>query len=284
MQEETAKTGKKGNTAILIAGIGAKTECIVSAGSKNERDSHNGAASALRRAVEKEFPDCEVREAFTGRRKSDVSETVLEIVLEKAASDGINNLVVQPMYLMKGYKYIDLVKFLENCKEKFSRVAVGAPLLSEDADFTATARAITERTAKYDDGETAVCFVGHGTAAASHIVYWKMQEALRVAGHENYYIGTIKEKPISGDVAAILREKSTYKRVVLAPLMITAGLHAWGDIAGEGADSWKSILRREGYSVEYIPEGLGEIPAVRDLYVEHVRQAVTAISSGNLWG
>jgi sirohydrochlorin cobaltochelatase len=39
-------------------------------------------------------------------------------------------------------------------------------------------------------------------------------------------------------------------------------------------DSWKTILENEGYEVECVLEGLGQIPAVRDIYVEHVQAAM----------
>ena len=43
-------------------------------------------------------------------------------------------------------------------------------------------KAITDATAEYDDGETAICFMGHGTEADSNEVYQKMQDKLTDAG------------------------------------------------------------------------------------------------------
>ena len=68
--------------------------------------------------------------------------------------------------------------------------------------------------------------------------------------------------------------QGSYERVVLQPLMIVAGDHAVNDMAGDEEDSWKSVLEREGYKVVCVLEGLGQIPAVRDIYVEHVQAAM----------
>lgn len=53
---------------------------------------------------------------------------------------------------------------------------------------------------------------------------------------------------------------------------------------GEEDDSWKSVLQSEEYEVECILEGLGQIPVIQDLYVEHTKEALTAIFSDNLSG
>ena len=44
--------------------------------------------------------------------------------------------------------------------------------------FKAVIQAITDATKEYDDGETAICFMGHGTEADSNQVYAKMQDML----------------------------------------------------------------------------------------------------------
>lgn len=61
------------------------------------------------------------------------------------------------------------------------------PLLTSDEDFQSVAGAITQATAQYDDGDTAICFMGHGTEVESNQVYGQMQQVLKEAGHDNYY-------------------------------------------------------------------------------------------------
>ena len=103
-----------------------------------------------------------------------------------------------------------------------------------------------------------------------------MQEKITAAGFENYYIGTVEAEPGLEDVIAAMKEKGTYKKVVLAPLMVVAGDHANNDMAGDDDDSWKSILEKEGFEVECILEGLGQNASIRQIYTDHTRAAVDA--------
>ena len=175
---------------------------------------------------------------------------------------------------MKGYEYTDLKEALQEYAGRFEKIVLAEPLLSSDEDYEAVIQAIVDRTSEYDDGETAICFMGHGTEADSNAVYAAMQEKITADGHENYYVGTVEAEPSIDDVLKALKEKGTYKRVILEPLMVVAGDHANNDMAGDETDSWKSVLEKAGFEVECVIEGLGQIPAIQDIYVEHTRSAV----------
>lgn len=60
--------------------------------------------------------------------------------------------------------------------------------------------------------------------------------------------------------------------MILRPLMVVAGDHANNDMAGEDADSWKSMFEAAGFdSVTAQIAGLGSIQAVQELYVAHTQ-------------
>ena len=65
-----------------------------------------------------------------------------------------------------------------------------------------------------------------------------------------------------------------YTKVVLRPLMVVAGDHAWNDMAG---DSWKSLFTAAGFAVETQMTGLGSVPGVQQLYVDHTGAAMAAL-------
>ena len=264
------------NSAILVVSFGTSFN-----------DSRDMTIGAIENAIAEAMPEYEVRRAFTSQIIIDVlkERDGLEIdnveqALDKAVTDGIKELIVQPTHLMNGYEYHDLAKTLTDYLDKFDKIVLAEPLLMSDADFDGVIKAMTENTASYDDGETAICFMGHGTEAASNVVYGHLQDQLVAAGHENYYVGTVEGIPTLDDVVAALKAKGIYKKVVLQPLMVVAGDHANNDMAGSEEDSWKSVLEKEGYKVTCVIEGLGQYEAIQNLYVQHLQ---TAISSGEVF-
>ncbi len=263
-----------GDQAILVVSFGT-----------SYNDSRELTIGGIEKAIADKFPEYEVRRAFTSqiiidklKERDGLEIDNVEEALDRAVADGIKTLVVQPTHLMNGFEYTDLADELADYEDKFEQVVLAQPLLSSDEDFDAVIAAITEKMASYDDGETAICFMGHGTEADSNVVYATLQEKLTEAGYENFYIGTVEATPSLDDVRAALSEKGTYTKVVLEPLMVVAGDHANNDMAGDEEDSWKTVLTDDGYEVECILEGLGQVPAVQDIYVAHTQAAVDSLA------
>ena len=153
------------------------------------------------------------------------------------------------------------------------KIVIGKNLLSSDADFTEVATIVHDATAQYDDGETAIIFMGHGTEHDSNSVYPKMQETFNKLGYENYYIGTVEAEPSLEDVVQAAKDGG-YKKVVLEALMIVCGDHANNDMAGDEEDSWKSTFEAEGFEVECILKGLGEFEGIQQLIVQHAQESM----------
>ncbi len=247
-------------------------------------DSLDATIGAIETAIQDQFPQYEVRRAFTSqiiidklKERDNLEIDNVTQALDRAAADGIKNLIVQPTHLMDGLEYNDLKKELDQYKDSFDQISLGEPLLSSDDDFSKVITAITDATKEYDDGKTAIVFMGHGTEAESNHVYADLQTKMTDAGFDNYYIGTVEATPTLDDVKKALKKKGSYQKVVLEPLMVVAGDHANNDMAGDEDDSWKSVLTKEGYEVECLLRGLGEIEAIQDLYVAHAQAAVDAL-------
>ena len=65
------------------------------------------------------------------------------------------------------------------------------------------------------------------------------------------------------------------RRAVLRPLMVVAGDHANNDMAdADDPESLAGMLSARGIDVECQVEGLGQLPAIRALYVEHAHMIV----------
>lgn len=263
-------------------GIGEKELLVVSFGT-SYNDSRRLSVGGIEGALEAAFPDWSVRRGFTSQiiidhvrsRDGELIDNVEE-ALDRAIENGVKTLVVQPTHLMDGFEYNDLADALAGYADAFERVALGAPLLTTDDDFSRVADAIAEATKEYDDGETAICFMGHGTEAESNAVYAKMQQVLQDKGCTNVFIGTVEATPSVEDVLGMVQAGS-YKRVVLEPLMIVAGDHANNDMAGDEEDSWKSVFAGAGYEVLCVLRGLGEMEAIQTLFVEHAQAAIDTL-------
>lgn len=263
--------------------IGENELLVVSFGT-SFNDNRVATIGAVEDAMEAAFPDYSVRRGFTAqiiidhveRRDGEVIDNFGE-ALDRAVENGVKNLVVQPTHLMNGLEYADVEAELAEYADAFEKVALGAPLLTTDEDFATVEKAITDWTADYDDGETAIVFMGHGTEADSNEVYGKMQDLLTADGFENYFVGTVEATPSLDDVLAKVQAGS-YKKVVLEPLMIVAGDHANNDMAGDEDGAWKKTFEDAGYEVECLLRGLGENEAIQDLLIEHAQAAIDSLA------
>ena len=258
-------------------------ELLVLSFGTSYNDSRRLTIGAIEGDLEKAFPDFSVRRGFTAniiidhvQRRDNILIDDVDAALERAVNNGVKNLVVQPTHLMHGLEYDELVEEVGNYSDAFDQVVFGEPLLNSDDDFARVEKAITEWTASYDDGETAICFMGHGTEADSNEVYQKMQDLLTKDGYTNYFVGTVEAQPSLDDVLAKV-QAGDYKRVVLEPLMVVAGDHANNDMAGDEDGSWKKTFEDAGYEVECLLRGLGENEDIRAIYVDHAKAAIDSL-------
>lgn len=253
-------------------------------------------------ALQEAYPDWSVRRAFTAQiiinhvqaREGEFIDN-MDQALERAVSNGVKNLIVQPTHLMHGAEYDELAAAVENYQDQFESVKIAEPLLGEvgaDADTLnddkkAVAEALTAEAVKgagYDSLEaakedgTAFVFMGHGTSHAAKVSYTQMQAQMKDLGYENVFIGTVEGEPEETACEAVIEAVSEagYTTVVLRPLMVVAGDHANNDMAGEDEDSWLSMFEASGKfdSVETQIAGLGSIDAVKELYVAHTKAAM----------
>ena len=260
-----------------------ETELLVVSFGTSYNDNRRETIGAIEKAMQAAFPELSVRRGFTSqiiidhvnKRDGEKIDNVTE-ALDRAVDNGVKTLVVQPTHLMNGLEYNDLKDELAGYSDSFEKIAFGEPLLTSDEDFQKVADAIVEVTKEYDDGETAICFMGHGTEAESNQVYSKMQQVLTDGGHKNYFVGTVEATPSLEDVIAAVKE-SGCKKVVLRPLMIVAGDHANNDMAGDEDGSWKTEFEKAGFEVTTVVEGLGSIPAIQDILVAHAQAAADSI-------
>lgn len=276
--------------------IGENELLVVSFGT-SFNDSRAQDIGGIEKALQEAYPDWFVRRAFTSQiiinhiqaRDGEKIDN-MEQALERAVENGVKNLVVQPTHLMHGAEYDELRDTLSQYEEQFDTVKVAEPLLGEvgddaavvNQDKEATIKAVMNeaiKTAGYEDLDTAkedgtaFVFMGHGTSHTAKVSYRQIQTQADQLGYDNVFIGTVEGEPEETACENIISDvkEAGYKKVILRPLMVVAGDHAYNDMAGEDEDSWVSRFQASGYfdSVDTQIAGLGAVKGIQDIYVAH---------------
>ena len=275
--------------------IGENEILVVSFGT-SFNDSRVADIKGIEDALQEAYPDWSVRRAFTAQiiinhiqaREGACIDNV-EQALERAAANGVKNLVIQPTHLMHGAEYDEVMETVDAYRDKFETVSVAEPLLGEvgndatviNEDKKAVAEIVTAEVVKdagYDNIEaanedkTAFVFMGHGTHHTAMVTYAQMQTQMNELGYDNVFIGTVEgDEAFSADAIIEKVAAAGYTKVVLRPLMVVAGDHANNDMAGTEEDSWYAMFTASGKfeNVDTQIKGLGQIEAIQQIYVDH---------------
>ncbi len=246
--------------------------------------SRNLTIGAIEKAIGDAYPDYQIRRAFTAQiiidklaERDGLRIDNIEQAMDRLVLDGVKEVVIQPTTVMSGYEYDDVIAAIGPYADKFESMKVGKPLLTDDSDYETVTNLISEATADVRADDTAILWMGHGTHHAANATYPKLEELLHAKGCTNDYVGTVEGGVLIEDLQVTLKELGL-KKVVMRPFMIVAGDHANNDMAGDDPESWKTILTNDGYTVETIIEGLGQIKGIQDLFVKHVRDAMDSES------
>lgn len=261
----------------------AKPVILVTSFGTSFNTSRHITIGAIEADIREHYPDYDVRRAFTAdtiidilKERDGVEIDNVTEALDRVVADGVTELIVQPTHLMAGYEYTDLSDALEEYKDKIATISLGEPLLTSDDDYANVAKAIMDDMARYDDGQTAIVLMGHGTEHEANADYATMQAKFDELGAKQYFVGTVEASPTCADVIAAA-QAAGYIKAVLRPLMVVAGDHANNDMADtEDPESWASQFIAAGFQVESCLEGLGQISAIDDIYVSHVADAIAA--------
>ncbi|MGN1014635.1 MAG: sirohydrochlorin cobaltochelatase [Butyricicoccus sp.] len=279
-----------------------ENEILVASFGTSFNDSRVSDIGGIEKALQEAYPDWSVRRAFTAQiiinhiqaRDGEKIDNMQQ-ALERAVDNGVKNLVVQPTHLMHGAEYDELCEAVAEYEDQFESVTIAEPLLGEvgddatvvNEDKKTVAKALTAAAveeAGYDslkDAEkdgAAFVFMGHGTAHIAKVSYSQMQTQMDELGYDNVFIGTVEGEPEETSCEAVAEAvaEAGYKKVILRPLMVVAGDHANNDMAGDDADSWKSMFTATGDfdSIDTQIAGLGSISEVQDIYVAHTAAAI----------
>lgn len=269
-ETSSSKTvGDASKQAILVVSFGT---------SYNE--TREATIGAIEKEIETSFPDYDVKRAFTSqtiidklKERDGLEIDNVEGAMQKLVDEGYGTLIVQPTHVMNGFEYDEMIEECKPYEDKFAKISYGKPMLTSNEDYEKVVAAVASETPQMKADDTAVVFVGHGTEHFANATYAALSYRFNELGYKNTFVGTVESFPDMDDVKAKLKD-SGVKKVTLLPFMIVAGDHATNDICGEEEGSWYTELKKEGYEVEGVKKGLGEYEGLRQIFVDHVQEAI----------
>lgn len=261
-----------------------KALLIVSFGS-SFIDNRAASIDATEDALVEAFPAYDKFTAFTSeiiidiyKDRDNIEYLTVGQQIEAIYKAGYGQVLVVPTHVINGAEFDEMNEALEPFEDKFANYTVSTPLLTSIDDYSTVAQAMNMEFPETDD-QTAIVLMGHGTHHHANSAYGTLDYIFKHNGNENVYVGTVEGMPEFDDVLADISANG-YEKVILMPLMIVAGDHAHNDMAGDEEDSWKVMFKSEGFDVEYIMKGLGELPAIQQLFVQHAKDALAGSHEG----
>ena len=226
---------------------------------------------AINAKMKAAFPGVEFREAWTSRiilrklKERGIKRLNPAEALILLHEEGYTHVLVQSTNIIEGMEMKELRREVESLSLNFKDIRIGNPLLYAPEDYEVVANALAGAIDKVFPGGQKL-LVGHGTSDPATASYAMFDYLLKATGHRSYHVGTVEGYPSYDDALRLLKT-SKVRMVTLVPFMFVAGDHARNDIAGD----WKEELEKQGFKVNLYLKGLGENPAVQDLFIDHAR-------------
>lgn len=247
-----------------------KKAILVTSFGTSHRDTREKCLDSIQKEVAEKYGSENVERVYTSgiiRRIIEKNEGVhifdQEEGLKVLKDKGFEEIITMSLHILDGIEYSKL-------DDKFGKIS--KPLLADDEDF----KKIVENKEFNDlEGNDAIVFMGHGTESEADYAYQKLQDEYLKAGKNNIFIATVEGKVTIEDIIEKMKEKD-FKRILLKPLMIVAGDHAKNDMSSDDEDSWKTMLKNEGYEVTSVLKGMGEYKFIREMFMDKLEAVYLA--------
>lgn len=223
---------------------------------------------AINQKAREQFPQMEIREAYTSRiimrilNKRGIRKLNPVEALAQLKAEGYTHVIVQSTNIIDGIEMESLRKDLDLMRPLFKEIRLGMPLLYSPEDYKQVIDCLAEK----GQEKTFTILVGHGTYTPATAQYAMLDYMLQAEGHTDFAVGTVEGYPTFDNAISRAQAKKKIKQVQLIPFMFVAGDHAKNDIAGD----MKEALEKKGYKVSVRMEGLGENPAIQQIYIDHI--------------
>ena len=241
------------------------------------------ALAAFSEKVRAAFPGHVVRWAFTARHK--VKRPTLggepgmnaADALSLFRAEGATRVAVQPLHLVPGREHAALCRAATAWQQQHPEtiIAMGDPLLADDAAMRAVTRAMLRITGPRTEPDEAVIWVGHGSRDPS-CAHFTRVAALAEKCAPHMYMGHLSNGGNAGEILAKLTAAGRTKARLMS-FFTLSGYHAARDVAGKGGNSWRSRLQGAGILCRITLRGMLEYDDFSAMWLERLAQTLARL-------
>lgn len=239
-----------------------------------------GAFDTLENMVKEDYPNLPVSWAFTSkivRKRLKAAGTAVDSPEEaflKLKNVGIKHITIQSLHLIPGIEFDKLSKSIhEYADSLFEKVTIGMPLLNDQRDIDLVTKSLFTIIPEKRQKNEAVIFMGHGSENhASGQIYVTLNKLLSEKD-SRVMLATVEGHPTFNQILEKIKT-TQIKKCWLIPFMSVAGVHVRDDMAGDGDDSWKSILAKNEIESISLFTGIGEHRVIAQIWLDHLKDAL----------
>lgn len=228
----------------------------------------------LDKEIQQHFPNREIIWTYSSKilsrqldQDAKISENNPEAVFHRLIDQGHQKIVVQSLHLLAGSAFHRLH---QETRRLAIETKLGMPLLHTPEDYQAIIRMLGACITSHPD--CAILVVGHGTSHPVWPAYLALENLLQAEYGERILVGVVEKYPSTAGLIERI-QASGFRRVVMIPFLLVAGMHYRRDMNGSGTTSWRSRLLAAGLAVESMEQGLGMLPGMGDLIARHIVEA-----------
>ena len=202
------------------------------------------------------------------REKTQTPVNTVPDMLAYMQAEGVTDLYVLAANLNPCKKYSRVVGMIEPCRSAFSSVRISPPLLNSEGDPVKIAGVLSRIMEDAASPDTDLAVLAAHTANDEITALWQpvmelLQKDCAVPVRLIFHNG----KPGFSDLLTDLSSDAGSQNIVVVPMMLFGGRHLQKDLMAEKG-SLSAMLKEAGHNVTVLPKGLGEYPAVRELFYQ----------------
>ena len=194
-----------------------------------------------------------------------------EEVLQQLARKGYRGAILQSLHLFPGTEFH---KLAGQAKQAPLPCIPGMPLLTSPDDYLTLAGLLAPLIEARKN--KSILILGHGTEHPSWTSYYSLEKIFRQKFGDRIFVGVVEGFPDSSHLVHEISHLHT-KEVTIIPLFLVAGMHYKRDITGDD-NSWRTRLEERGLNVETIDHGIGLVPGIEALILNHIHNALLQLN------